>query len=69
MWEEKLLNEAEPYFEKGIISQKLLAVLRDWIDTILDHAKRSNSANFFDYLKYHDIESQLEQGYETFQAV
>jgi hypothetical protein len=27
MWEEKILNEAEPFYEKGIISQKLLAVL------------------------------------------
>jgi hypothetical protein len=68
-WGEKILNEADSYLEKGQPSMKLPAVLTDWIDAILDHAKRFNSVHFFDYLKYHDMGRQLEQGAEALATV
>ena len=48
-WGEKILNEADSYLEKGQPGMKLLAVLRDWFDAIMDHSKRFNSVYFFDY--------------------
>jgi hypothetical protein len=69
MWEEQILNETDSYLENGTISIKLLAFLRHWIDAILDHAKRSNSVHFFDYLKYHDMGRQLEKGAEALATV